>query len=126
LRLLVRAPGYALVIVATLAIAIGANTAIFSVVRGVLLRPLPYRNPGELVRIYGRWNQFPRGSISAPEFFDYRAQATAFTDLAACETGGGNLSDRTSPERVAVGACTAGWFPLLGVSPLYGRWFSPD
>src|SRR5207249_51789 len=91
LRVLARAPGYALVVALTLAVGIGANTAIFSVVRGVLWKPLPYREPAQLVRIYGAWHQFPRGSISAPEYFDYRAQASTFSELAVCETGGGNL-----------------------------------
>src|SRR5262245_19958460 len=75
LRVLARSPGFTLVIVVTLAVGIGANTAIFSVVRGVLLRPLPYRDPDRLVRIYDHWNQFPAAAVSVPEVVDYTAQA---------------------------------------------------
>src|SRR5215471_7021582 len=83
LRSLLRTPAFALIVILTLAIGVGANTAIFSVVRGVLLRPLPYREPERLVRIYDRWNDFPSGSVSVPELRDYRAQASSLAGLAA-------------------------------------------
>ena len=70
-RSLRRSPGFTLVAVLTLALGIGANTAIFTVVQGVLLKPLDFEEPDRLVRFWSQWHQFPRGSISEPEYFDY-------------------------------------------------------
>ena len=127
LRVLARAPGFALVVTITLAVGIGANTAIFSVVRGVLLRPLPYREPENLVRVFGRWHQYPTGSVSVPEFVDYAAQARSIASLAAYNTGNANLADDSGPpDRVTAAIASATFLPLLGVATEHGRWFTAD
>src|SRR5215472_11669472 len=92
LRLLARAPGFVAVIVLTLAVGIGANTAIFSVVRGVLLRPLPYAQPDRLVRIYDHWKQSGNASVSPIEVFDYRAQVERVREISAWVHASGNLT----------------------------------
>jgi len=126
LRVLARAPGLVTVVALTLAIGIGANTAIFSVVRGVLLRPLPYPQSDRLVRVFDHWNLFPRGSVSVPELFDYRAQLTQLEQVSAYINASGNLTGDGAPERVAMGRGTASLFPLLGVRPVLGRLFLPE
>src|SRR5215468_3405621 len=82
-RTLARSPGFVTVVILTLGIGIGATTAIFSVVRGVLLRPLAYKEPDRLVRIFDNWNQFYKASVSVPELVDYRAQNRTLEDLVA-------------------------------------------
>src|SRR5262245_37508207 len=126
LRLLARAPGFVAVVVATVAIGIGANTAIFSVVRGVLLRPLPYPQSDRLLRIFNHWKILPKASVSVPELFDYRAQLTQIEGVSAYNWASGNLSGDGPPERVAMGRATSSLFPLLGVNPILGRRFTAD
>src|SRR5215468_1800500 len=82
-RTLARSPGFVAVVIITLGVGIGATTAIFSVVRGVLLRPLPFREPDRLVRIFDDWHQFHHASVSVPEVVDYRAQSETLEGLAA-------------------------------------------
>ena len=126
LRMLARAPGFVAVVVLTLAIGIGANTAIFSVVRGVLLRPLPYPESNRIVRVFDHWNQFPRGSVSVPELFDYRAQLEHVREISAYVYQGGNLTGDGQPERITMGRGTSSLFPMLGVQPALGRVFASD
>ena len=133
-RTLARSPGFTIVAALTLALGVGATTTIFSVVNGVLLRPLPYRDPG---RIANLWVHFGVGAQALPvmspgDFRDYQQRSKAFAMLAA-GTGSqvigatGALTDRGSePERVEVSAVTANFFPLLGVEPRYGRHFLPE
>ena len=83
LRVLRNNPGFAAVAATTLALAIGANTAIFSVVNGVLLRPLPYPDPGRLVMVYENSRYFHENSIAYPNFLDWRRENRSFTDIAA-------------------------------------------
>ena len=123
-RTLLRNPGFAAAVVLTLALGIGANTAIFSVVRGVLLRPLPYGEPDRLVRIFSSWRQFPRGAVSAPEYRDYRRELRHISPIAAWAFGEGNLSDGGASEHLLIGRCTASLLPVLGLLPALGRWFS--
>src|SRR5262245_58077278 len=125
-RLFARAPGFAAVVVGMLAVGIGGNTAIFSVIRGVLLAPLPYRDPGRLVQLFGRSDDSPHWSVSVPEYLDYRTQATRLEALAAWKVLTGNLVGGGRPERVSIGAGTASLFPLLGVPPVLGRSFDPE
>ena len=126
LRTLLRAPGFTLAVVLTLALGIGANAAIFSVVYGVLLRPLPYEAPEGLVMIYGRYPEFGRTSTSLPDYRDWRDGTRSFTQMAARYGGSFVLTGEGEPERVIADRVTANFFPTLGVRPLLGRDFLPE
>src|SRR4051794_1193205 len=126
LRGLLRRPGFTAVVVLTLALGIGANSAIFSVVNGVLLRPLPYDRPGEVATIWVHWPGNPQGELSQPEFWDLREQSRSFTRLAAYTDGSLTLTGTGEPERLRAGFMSADALPLLGVAPASGRAFSPD
>ncbi len=128
-RRLLRAPGFTLVAVATLALGIGANTAIFSVVESVLLRPLPYPEPDRLVML---WEDFSRRGGDAKDwfspgnFYDWREQNTSFTGMSAFTDYSPTLVDDAGAERLTAGAVTHGFFRVLGVAPLMGRTFTAD
>ena len=124
-RTLRRNPGFAIVVLLTLALGIGANAAIFSVVNGVLLRPLPYRDADRLMVIWGDLrrpgvNQIP---ASAGEYLDYRDRSHAFEQVAAYDTVGFNLTGGGEPERVEGAVVTTTFFALLGASAQAGRTF---
>jgi putative ABC transport system permease protein len=131
-RLLRRRPAFTLFVVLTLALGIGANTAVFTVVNGVLLRPLPYPESERLVNVWGRFDpesgfDFPQFAISGPEYLDYRDQNTTLEDVAAFTgrslTVGGPGAD---PERVQGVAITANLLRILRTTPALGRAFSSD
>jgi putative ABC transport system permease protein len=129
LRLLLKRPGFTAAVLVTLALGIGANTAVFTILDSVLLRPLPYTDPDRLVRIWesnpGRG--WPRFSVSQPNFLDWREQAGgAFERLAASTSRPVNLSAGGEAERIPGLAVTHDFFPLLGVRPLLGRDFLPE
>ena len=129
LRRIRRQPGFALVVVSTLALGIGANTAIFSVVDRVLLTPLPYENPEELVLLWGTETGLRSGSswASWPDYVDFEAQVGSFASLAAFGTGGATLSGLDGePMRVAVGFLTSDVLSTLGLAPELGRSFAAD
>ncbi|HXH51617.1 MAG TPA: ABC transporter permease [Terriglobia bacterium] len=126
LRQLRRNPGFTLVAVLTLALGIGANTAIFSVVNGVLLNPLPYPQPDRLVALYSRTAQFSNSSISYPNFLDWVRLNHSFSALAAYRGDDFTLTGEGEPERVPVEFVSASFFPLLGIKPAAGRWFTPQ
>jgi putative ABC transport system permease protein len=126
LRTIRRAPGFALAVVFTLALGIGANSAIFSVVHSVLLRPLPFGEPDRLVQIYGRYPEFGRTSTSLPDFQDWRAQAHAFEQMSARYNTAFVLTGEGEPERVIGDRVTANFLSTLGVRPLLGRSFLPE
>ena len=129
LRSLLKRPGFTLVAVLTLALGIGANSAIFSVVNAVVLRPLPYAAPERLVALWGNLNQkgFEELELSAPEFADFRARgAHVFEDAAAYYEGGFNLTGAGEPERVRGVYATAGLFNTLGVAPSKGRAYTAE
>ncbi|MCU1277049.1 MAG: transporter permease [bacterium] len=129
LRMLRRTPGVAAAAVIALALGIGANTAIFSVVDGVLLRPLPYHDSRALVVINGAFATLERPTvpISYPEFKDLLAQNRTLVDAAAFAQGDTNLSGTGGPpDRIAVGLATATLFPTLGVQPILGRNFTHE
>ena len=126
LRGLLRRPGFTAVVVLTLALGIGANSAIFSVVNGVLLRPLPYDRPAEVATIWVSWPGNPQGELSQPEYWDLREQNRSFTRLAAYADGSLTLTGSGDPERLRAGFVSADALPLLGVAPARGRAFSPD
>ena len=123
LRTLQKNPGFALIAIVTLALGIGANTAIFSVVNGVLLKPLPYREPEQLVRVFERSQAQPRFPMAQGNFQDYREQNTTLSGLALYTRHDMELSQDDKPERLAGLRVTAGFFELLGVAPLLGREF---
>jgi predicted permease len=119
-------PGFAAVVVLTLALGIGATTAIFSVVNGVLLRPLPYQRPERLVMIYGWRAQKAQAELSVPEYWELREQAHSFERVAAFTDGTVNLTGSGAPERLQMGYLTADALPLLGVAPALGRGLAAD
>ena len=126
LRQLRKSPGFAAIAIITLALGIGANTAIFSVINAVLLRPLPYPQPNRLVLIRERTNIFDSGSVSLSNYLDWRANQRGFTDLALFRRDDTNLSGATSDveaERVSLGRVTYNFLSILGVSPELGRDF---
>jgi predicted permease len=126
LRGAVRSPGFYAVVVLTLAVGIGANTAIFSVVRGILLRPLPYHEPAQLVALGGSMRGHDRlGSYSVLEYLDVREQAKGLDGTGAWFSGDANLTGADRAERIRVGVVTPGFFELLGTRPAAGRWFAP-
>ncbi|HEV8483234.1 MAG TPA: ABC transporter permease, partial [Blastocatellia bacterium] len=127
IRMLMKRPGFTAVSVITLALGIGANTAIFSVVDAVMLRPLPYKDSERLVVMSGDLHRpgLEEIPLSAPEYLDY-AQSGAFEEIAAYDFQGFNLTGGDEPERLLGGVATASLFPLLGVQPARGRVFSAD
>lgn len=122
-RMLVRSPGVTVIAVLALALGIGANTAIFSVVNGVLLRPLPFEEPERLVRLSEDAPQVPQMSISYPNFLDWREQNKVFTGIAAFQFQSYNLTGADEPERLPGRNVSANFFSLLGVKPAAGRTF---
>jgi predicted permease len=125
-RMLLKNPGFTLVAVITLALGIGANTAIFSVVNGVLLKPLPYREPEQLIRVFERSRTQPKFPVARGNFRDYREQNTTLAGLALYTRRDVELSQDDKPERLAALGVTAGFFDLLGVRPLLGREFGRE
>jgi putative ABC transport system permease protein len=128
LRQLVKAPGFTIVAVLTLALAIGANTAVLSLVNGLLLRPLPYTTPEDLVLL---WERFPpqgleRIPVSAPEYLDYEKQATSFQQIGAFSYAAYNLTTGDIPERVSGAVVSPSVLSLLGIEPIRGRIFTKD
>jgi len=126
-RMLLRNPGFTLIAVLTLALGIGANSAVFSVVNSILLRPLPYRDSDRLVTIghsYSKLNMI--GPVSAPAFFDYRDQSAVFESAALFSGTNRNLTGQGEPERLSGQRVSASYFPTLGVQAILGRTFSPE
>ncbi len=125
IRTLRKAPGFAAVAVITLALGIGANTAIFSAVNVALLRPLPYRDPGRLMWITEIWHkEHDNATVPSPDYINWSAQAQSFAELAAYDGGSeANLTGAGEPERIQTVAVTANFFHTLGVGPALGRSF---
>jgi putative ABC transport system permease protein len=127
-RGLLKRPGFTVVAVLTLALGIGANTAIFSVVNAVLLRPLQFRDPDRLVMIWedAAFLGFPKNTPAPANYVDWKTQSKSFEDVAATAEWTFNLTGDGTPERVAAYGVTANFFPIFGVSPALGRGFTPD
>jgi putative ABC transport system permease protein len=123
-RALRRNPAFAAIAVLTVALGIGANAAIFSVVNAVLLRPLPWSEPDRAVMIWSKWTAFDKTWVSTGEVVDYRRRAQTLSEVAAWGDGQVNLTGDGDPERVAAGSVTANVFSTLGVAPLLGRTFT--
>lgn len=126
LRQLRKAPGFTLAAILTLALGIGANTAIFSVVNGVLLRPLPYEDAQQLVFLWEGSPTFPEMSVSLPNYFDYRDRQRSFTQLAGFRTEAYDLTGLEVPERVTARLASHELLSVLGVTPQLGRGFTPE
>jgi putative ABC transport system permease protein len=128
LRRMRKSPGFTLVVVLTLALGIGANTAIFSVVEAVLLRPLPYNNADRLVMV---WQQNPhrgwfQNNVSGANFLDWKSQNHVFTDMAAFDSRSFNVGGVSKPEAVSGERVTTNLLSMLGVQPVRGRLFLPE
>ena len=128
IRMLLKSPGLSIVATVALALGIGANTAIFSVVNGVLLRPLPFANPDALMAVFETDQQRGqvRGSYSYPNFFDLREQNSVFERLAAYHSSDFILTGSGEAARLQGSVVTWDLFPLLGVAPSVGRSFAPQ
>jgi len=130
IRTLLRSPGFTVVSVLVMALGIGATTSLFTMVRAVLLRPLPFRDSGKLVMLYEHYRQGKGGdgfnAVAPGDYRDWRSQTHGFEDMAAMRGYGGILSGVHSelPEVVQSAGGSANLFPLLGVTPVYGRLFT--
>ena len=126
-RMMGKQPGFAVLAVLAFALGIGANTAIFSVVNAVLLRPLPYPEPAQLINIRERTPTFPGGSVSYPNFLDWRASQHSFTDISLYRRESYNVATPKggiAPERIAGGRVMFNFLTVLGVAPQLGRDFT--
>ncbi|MGE5323543.1 MAG: ADOP family duplicated permease [Actinomycetota bacterium] len=121
LRMLRRNPGFSLVAILTLALGIGANTAIFSVVNGVLLNPLPYPHPEQLLTVHERRANFKYGAVSYPNFRDWQKENHVFSALAAVRSWDFSVTGMGNAEQVNGLFITSDLFPLLGIKPILGR-----
>src|SRR5690348_12701472 len=128
IRMLAKSPGFTAIAILTLALGIGANTAIFSVVNTALLRPLPYQNPGQLVNIFARSKMFdfPNLGLSAPDIEDIRKQNTVFSQVATFGDTTKVMTGQGAPQQLAGIRASVDYIPMLGVQPLYGRTFQPE
>jgi putative ABC transport system permease protein len=126
LRALRRSPGFSVAVILILGLGIGANTAIFSVVNGVLLRSLPYEEPDRLVRVYTEHRGRTGGANSVANFYDYRERIRSLRDVNAYVYDRWHLEDGVEPRRALVARSSAGLLRLLGCQPALGRWFSPE
>ena len=135
IRTLGKAPSFSFIAIATLAIGIGANSAIFSVVNAVLLTPLPYDRPEELVVVGGRVGggltvlssvASRHLSASGPEYRDFRDQAASLSNIGAAYVIDANITNGETPERMALALTTTDFFPMLRAAPVLGRAFVPE
>src|SRR5277367_5299427 len=124
LRVLSKSPGFTVVTVLTLALGIGANTALFSVVNGVLLNPLPFHHPDELVALSESKPNFAQGSISYPNFLDWQKDNHTFSAMAITRSNGFSLTGMGEAEQVNAEFTSSDFFSLLGVKPVLGRSFA--
>src|SRR5258708_1222699 len=127
-RLLVKRPGFTAVVVLALGLGIGANSAIFSVVNALLLRPLPYRASERLVWIWEQnlGNNIKEEPASPPNLADWRNQCTSFDGVTGFSRAGITLTSDAEPEQIPAAAITGDFFSVLGVDPVLGRAFLPE
>ncbi len=126
LRMLRKSPGFTLVAVLTLALAIGANTAVFSVLNGVLLRPLPFHQSDRLVALYQNMPNFEHGSISYDNLRDWQRMNHSFESMAGYRETGYSLTGLGDAEQVQAEMVSHEFFPILQVQPILGRTFTPE
>ena len=127
-RNLRKSPGYAIVTILTLALGIGANTAIFSVVNGVILKPLLFSEPDRLIFITSQFPSlgFDQFWVSSPEFMEFRERNQSFKEVGAYTAGAVNLGTQDQPRRVNSAIITSELMPVLGSPPIRGRIFTRD
>ncbi len=125
-RTLRKNPGFTAVAMLALALGIGANTAIFSVVNGVLLRPLGYPDPDRLLMIFETTSEFSQMSVAYPNYLDWRRESRSFTDMGVTRSDDFNFTGRGEPEHLSGEYVSASLFPTLGVAPFMGRGFLPQ
>jgi putative ABC transport system permease protein len=126
LRVLRKSPGFTAIAILTLALGIGANTALFSVVNGVLLNPLPFQEPDQLVELYTKTPSFDQSSITYPNFLDWRENNRSFSSLSAFRSDNFNLTGSGEAERLHGHMISADFFSTLGLQPVLGRAFRPE
>jgi predicted permease len=128
IRSLQRSPGFALVVVLTLALGIGANTAIFTIVNAVVLRPLPYRSPEQLVRVTSELKKLNAddAGLAPLELFDYQSRTDLFSGVAGLYPVNANVTGGAEPERIETMLVSWNYFSILGSAPALGRVFGPD
>jgi putative ABC transport system permease protein len=126
LRTLLKKPGFTAIAILTLALGIGANSAIFSIVNAVLLKPLPYPNADRVVAIQEFNSKGKRSQSTPANFLDWREQNTTFEQMAAIFTRNANLTGAGDPERISVATVSASFFQVLGMQPIRGRDFLPE
>jgi predicted permease len=129
-RTLLRTPGFSFTAILVMALGIGATTSLFTIVRSVLLRPLPFLDPDKLVMLYEhfRQSQFPYNQVSPADFRDWRAQTHGFEDMGAWRWWAGHISTTQGEMPEVVTGAGGSWnlFSVLGVRPVFGRTFTPD
>jgi predicted permease len=125
-RILCRTPGFTIVIVLTMGLSIGANTAIFSVIQGVLLRPLPFADPGRIVRLYFNNDTYAKFPLNPNDFHDFRERNRTFDSVAAITRADVQLSGAGDPVMLHAFSVTADYFRVLGFTPIQGRDFTAD
>jgi predicted permease len=126
IRMLLKNPGFTAVVVLTLALGIGANVALFSVVNGVLLKPLPYPDPDQLVTFHQSKPNFDLGAMPYPNFLDVQSQNQTFSSMAISRTNGFSLLGAGEPERLSGRYVSAEFFSVLGLKPQLGRTFTKE
>jgi putative ABC transport system permease protein len=128
LRMLRNSPGFTAVAILTLALGIGANTAIFSVIDSILLRPLPYSDPAGLVMVWENNSQHPNphNTVSPPDFLDWQSRNSVFTEMAAIFDQHANLTGNGLPQEVVLQDVSANFFSVLGVTPILGPGFTAE
>src|SRR5215467_586495 len=125
-RTLRKSPGFTAVAMLALALGIGANTAIFSVVNSILLQPLAYPDPGRLLKIFETTSELSESSVAYPNYLDWRRESRSFTDMGAYRSDDFNFTGAGEPEQLSGEYVSASLFPVLGVTPFLGRNFLPE
>jgi len=126
LRMLRKSPGFSVVAIVTLALGIGANTAMFSVVNALLVRPLPYPEPNRIVQVWSQTQSNPRVRPSKPDFKDLKEQSRSFAKLALYRRADFHFTSTSEPQEVRTGRVSSDFFDVLGVPALWGRTFRPN
>src|ERR1043166_3711701 len=126
LRMLTKNPGVSIIAVLSLALGIGANTAIFSVVSAVLLQPLPYQNPDRLVSLWENVPEHGRWRVAPANFFDWKKQNTVFEGVVAFGASTATLTGDGDPEQLEGTVVTPGYFEVVGAQPMLGRAFQTE